>query len=207
MVYKERRKKYQKNGRYPNYYELSKTQFSQKYQQFNHNNRIISKLVESMSRWSLLYVINHNLFTADQSSHKAATRHTHQAMRRRYLFLPGRPAQTKASCLKGKSGDRFAKHWCFCLRRPAASKPCAKSGRGGKMYASVCVCRANEVSGRLIRNDGEHNDLISPSNNWYVTYLNYDTYLMIRSDFLIYAKVSTTHPTRVLKPRSALWSS
>ena len=68
-------------------------------------------------------------------------------------FLPGRPALAKASSLLGiyLILSRFSGIAVFCLHRLAGSKPCAKSGRGGKMSVPVCVCRASFASGWLIQ--------------------------------------------------------
>ena len=51
------------------------------------------------------------------------------------------------------------------LPRRSHAESVTKSGRGGKMSASVCVRRANEVNGRLITNAGKNSDLIRLSNH------------------------------------------
>ena len=54
-------------------------------------------------------------------------------------FLPGRPAQAKASCPSGTITDRIAKRLMFLppqACRVEARR--AKTGRGGKGSASVC---------------------------------------------------------------------
>jgi hypothetical protein len=62
----------------------------------------------------------------------------------------------------------------------------------------VCVCRAKEVSGRLIRNAGKHSDRISLSKQKYVTYLNCDTYLMIGPTYTHYIEEDPKFKTREL---------
>jgi hypothetical protein len=83
-----------------------------------------------------------------------------------YFCLGGRSAQVKASCLSGKSVDNIAQRLRFLHTQVCFER--SREGRGGKISASVCVCRASEARGRRIKYYGinfliqNHRDLSLP---------------------------------------------
>ncbi len=68
---------------------------------------------------------------------------------------------------------------CFCRRRPVSSD--VERVAGAKFLrssASVCVRRASEARGRLIKYNGKDIPLISVLNCQYIIYSNQNTYLL-----------------------------
>jgi hypothetical protein len=127
--------------------------------------RIISKKVEGMSYCSPLFAGNNKIYSPQTHADNSQTIY--------YFCLGDLPSQ---------------KHYAFqakvlIVSRLSGIDVFASAGRGDKISASVCVRRANEVSGRLIRHNGKNSTLISLSNRQYITYLNHDTYFIIGSTY------------------------